>query len=43
MKFLFFSFERESLYLTKDKITKMEHNKNQLENNIDRAQDQQNM
>ncbi|UJR27618.1 hypothetical protein I4U23_008899 [Adineta vaga] len=34
---------RESIYLTKDKIAKMEQNRLQLENNIARAQDQQNV
>jgi hypothetical protein len=29
--------------LTKDKITKMEQNRKQLENEIDQAQDQQNV
>lgn len=37
------SFSRESIYLTKDKVSKMEENKNQLENDIDRAKDQQNV
>ena len=36
-------FFRESVHLTKDKMTKMEQNKNRLENDIDQAQDQQNM
>ncbi|CAF4143517.1 unnamed protein product [Rotaria socialis] len=33
---------RESIYLTKDKITKMEQNKIRLEKDLDQAQDQQN-
>lgn len=37
------SFSRESIYLTKDKVSKMEENKHQLENDIDRAKDQQNV
>ncbi|CAF0939278.1 unnamed protein product [Rotaria sordida] len=34
---------RESVYLTKDKIAKLEQNKNRLEKDIDQAQDQQNI
>ncbi|CAF3364149.1 unnamed protein product [Rotaria sp. Silwood1] len=34
---------RESVYLTKDKIAKMELNKNRLEKDIDQAQDQKNI
>ncbi|CAF0925164.1 unnamed protein product [Adineta ricciae] len=34
---------RQSIYLTKEKITKMEQNKTQLETNITHAQDQQNV
>ena len=43
LSILYLFLFRESVYLTKDKITKMEINKNRLENDIDQAQDQQNM
>lgn len=39
---IIFSFS-ESVYLTKDKLAKMEQNKFRLENEIDQAQDERNM
>ena len=40
---MFFFFHRESIYFTKEKIIKLEHNRSRLENEIDRAKDLQNV
>lgn len=50
-RFISFSYEifsihifyRESIYSTKDKVTKLEHQKHRLENELDQAQDQRNL